>query len=186
MQLMEVLRSRRAVRNFSSQPVTQSAVEELIQAAVLAPSAMNRQPWAFAASVDPTFIQPMAAQAKSFVLEHFSGSGLEPELRGMIENPDYQIFHHAPALILVFATSGAAQDAADCCLAAQNLMLAARDKGIGSCWIGLARPWLSQPEALEKLNLPPNYRIVAPIILGYPAEWPESHGRKEPVIHWIG
>jgi nitroreductase len=186
MQLMEVLRSRRAVRNFSSQPVSQSVLEELIQAAVLAPSAMNRQPWAFAVSIDVTFIETMAAEAKSFVLEHFPRSGPEAELRSMIENADYEIFHHAPALILIFATSGAAQDAEDCCLAAQNLMLAARDKGIGSCWIGLARPWLSQPATMEKLNLPLNYRIVAPIILGYPAEWPESHGRREPVIHWIG
>ena len=186
MELMEVIRNRRAVRDFSNQPVSQSKVEDLIHAAVLAPSAMNRQPWAFAVSTDRAFIESMAAQARDFLLKHFPASGPEVELRSMIENPDFVLFYHAPALILIFATSDSSQDAEDCCLAAQNLLLAARDKGIGSCWIGLARPWLSQPETVEKLDLPRNYRIVAPIVLGYPKEWPESHGRNEPEIHWIG
>lgn len=185
MELMEVIRDRRAVRNFSNQPVSQSTVQGLIQAAVLAPSAMNRQPWAFAASIDRAFIESMAAHARDFLLKHFPASGPEVELRSMIENPEFVLFYHAPALVLVFATSDAAQDAEDCCLAAHNLMLAARDKGIRSCWIGLARPWLSQPATMEKLDLPLNYRIVAPIVLGYPKEWPESHGRNEPEIHWI-
>lgn len=183
---MEVIRSRRAVRNFRKKPVTQSAVKKLIHAAVLAPSAMNRQPWAFAVSIDPKFIDYMATQARAFLLEHFPAAGPLVELRSMIESPGYVLFHHAPALVLIFATSDTSQDSEDCCLAAQNLMLAARDEGLGSCWIGLARPWLSEPATMQKLDLAPNYRIVAPIVLGYPEEWPESHGRKEPTIHWLG
>lgn len=186
MELSEVIRSRRAVRDFSRQPVSQSTVQELIHAAVLAPSSMNRQPWAFAVSLDPEFIESMSKQAKDFVRDHFPVTGPEKELRGMIEKPDYVLFHHAPSLVLIFATSSATQDAEDCCLAAQNLMLEARDKYLGSCWIGLARPWLSQPATMESLGLPRNYRIVAPIVLGYPKEWPKAQGRKEAVIHWIG
>ena len=68
----------------------------------------------------------------------------------------------------------------DSCLAAQNLMLAARDEGIGSCWIGFGRAWLNLPSTKKELALADNCHAVAPIVPGYPKMWPESHGRKPP------
>jgi hypothetical protein len=52
-------------------------------------------------------------------------------------------------------------------------------------WIGLSRPWLDLASVKAELGLPESYRVVAPIILGYPAEWPQSHGRNAPQIFWI-
>jgi nitroreductase len=95
------------------------------------------------------------------------------------------VFYHAPALVLVMAQSAATQAIEDSCLAAQNLLLAARDQGIGSCWIGFARPWLNLPSTKKELALPEGYTVVAPIVLGYPKAWPESHGRKPAEIHWL-
>jgi nitroreductase len=64
-------------------------------------------------------------------------------------------------------------------------MLAARNDGIGSCWIGLSRSWLNLPSTKRELGLPEYYEVVAPIILGYPGAWPVCPGRKPAEIHWI-
>jgi nitroreductase len=57
------------------------------------------------------------------------------------------------------------QAAEDCWLAAENLMLAARDEGLGTCWIGLSRAWFNLPSTKCELSLPEQYEVVAPIIL---------------------
>ena len=103
----------------------------------------------------------------------------------MLEDPQFALFYDAPALVVVLAKSAATQSAEDCCLAAENLMLAARSEGLGSCWIGFARPWLDLPATKAELNLPEHYHLVAPIILGYPTAWPESHGRKAAETYWL-
>lgn len=64
-------------------------------------------------------------------------------------------------------------------------MLAARDRNLGTCWIGFARPWLNLQEIKAELGIPDQYHIVAPIVVGQPAAWPESHGRKPAEVHWI-
>jgi len=61
----------------------------------------------------------------------------------------------------------------------------ARDEGLGTCWIGLSRPWFNLPSTKRELSLPEQYEVVAPIILGQPKAWPESHGRHPAEIHWI-
>jgi len=109
----------------------------------------------------------------------------EPSIRHMLEDPQFALFYDAPALVVVLAKSAATQSAEDCCLAAENLMLAARSEGLGSCWIGFARPWLDLPATKAELNLPEHYHLVAPIILGYPTAWPESHGRKAAETYWL-
>ena len=103
----------------------------------------------------------------------------------MLEDPSFAIFHHAPALIVIVAKSSGSQAVEDCCLAAENLMLTARDEGLGSCWIGLARPWLDLPETKTELKLSEQLHVVAPIVLGYPRAWPESPGRKLAQTYWL-
>jgi nitroreductase len=104
----------------------------------------------------------------------------------MLEDPKFVLFYHAPALVLVIAKSSEDQAKEDCCLAAQTLMLAARDAGLGSCWIGLSRPWFNLSSSKRELGLPEPYHIVAPIVLGYPKAWPEPHGRNPAEIRWLG
>ena len=177
MELMEVLKNRRAVRDFNDTPIERGTIERLIHAAILAPSAMNLQPWAFAVRLGREEVHRLGERAKRHLLESFPKVGPEAALRKMVEDPSYVLFHHAPALVVVLAKSAESQAKEDCCLAAQNLMLAARDEGIGTCWIGLSRPWLNLPSTKAEFGVPPQYEFVAPIILGYPKSWPESHGR---------
>ncbi|MBZ5600743.1 MAG: nitroreductase [Acidobacteriia bacterium] len=186
MELMDVLGSRRAVRDYTPMPVERPTIEHLIHAATLAPSAMNLQPWAFAVLTGQNRIDQLAGRIKSWLLANFSDTMYGPSIRGMIEDPKYTLLHHAPALVMVLAKSQEAQAVEDCCLAAENLMLAARDEGLGSCWVGFARPWINLPEIKKELGLPQNYHVVAPIVLGYPLAWPKSHGRSAPEIQWLG
>jgi len=74
----------------------------------------------------------------------------------------------------------------DCSLAAQNIMLAAYEKGIGSCWIGFATALGNSPDIKEMLNVPGDYNLVAPLVLGYPRKNHAAVPRKEPVMfNWI-
>ncbi|MFI5058285.1 MAG: nitroreductase family protein [Candidatus Acidiferrales bacterium] len=186
MDLMEVMRNRRAVREYTNASVERSTVGRLIDAAILAPSATNAQPWAFAVLLDRDRINDNGKRVKAWTLANFSQTSFEPRLRQMLEDPAFVMFYHAPSLVMVLAKSSEVQAAEDCCLAAQNLMLAARNEGLGTCWIGLARPWLNLSSTKAELKLPERFHVVAPIILGHPKAWPESRGREPAEIHWLG
>ena len=102
----------------------------------------------------------------------------------MLENPEYVLFCHAPALVIVLAKSSDTQDAEACCIAAGNLMLAARDEGLGTCWVGLTRRWFDLPEIKTELKIPKRYQVVAPVILGHPRAWPEPKTRNAAEVIW--
>lgn len=185
MELIDVIRNRRAVRDFTDASIDRPTIERLIEAAILAPSAMNLQPWAFAVLLGRERIEGHAKRAKDWLLASLSQTSYDPSIRHMLEDPEYALFYHAPALVVILAKSSGTQSAEDCCLAGENLMLAARNEGLGSCWIGFARPWLDLPATKAELKLPDQYHVVAPIVLGYPKAWPESHGRNPAEIYWL-
>jgi nitroreductase len=186
METIDAIKQRRAVREYTEAPVDRATIERLLRAAILAPSAMNLQPWAFAVLLNRERIDDYARRIKDWLLTNFQETSLEPSLRKVIEGEGYSVFHHAPALVIVLAKSPQMQASEDCCWAAQNLMLAARDEGLGSCCIGLARHWLNLPSTKEELGLPLTSEVVVPIVLGHPKAWPESHGRNPAEIHWLG
>jgi nitroreductase len=185
MELMDVIRNRRAVREYTEAAIDRATIERFIGAAILAPSAMNLQPWAFAVLLGCEQIEGYAKRAKDWLLANLSQTSDDPSIRQTLEDPQYVLFYHAPALVVVLAKSSGTQAAEDCCLAAENLMLAARNEGLGSCWIGLARPWLDLPATKAELKLPEHYHVVAPIVLGHPKAWPESRERNPAEIHWF-
>lgn len=184
MELLQAIADRRAVREYTDASVERETIKTLVDAAVLAPSARNLQPWAFAVLLDRSRIEQCAKHARAWLLENQETLALGT-LAEMLKSPGFSIFYHAPALVLVLATSAAPQASEDCCLAAQNLMLAARDLGLGTCWIGLGRAWLNLPTSKAELGLPEHCHVVAPIVLGHPRSWPPSHGRTPPTILWL-
>jgi nitroreductase len=186
MEFLDVIKKRSAVREYTNALIERPVVERLINAAILAPSAMNLQPWAFAVVLDRGRIEQYAKRAKLWSLANVGQTSFTPELRKMLEDPDLTMFYHAPALVMVLAKSSDTQAAEDSCLAAENMMLGSRDEGLCTCWIGLARPWLDLPSTKAKLNLPNQCRVVAPIVLGHPKSWPESHARGPAEVSWLG
>ena len=153
---------------------------------MLAPSAHNSQPWAFAVLLDPKRIESYAKRAKSWLIDSRAHAVPDPSVRRILEDLQFVLFFHAPALVLVVAKSSETEAVEDCCLASENLMLAARDEGLGTCWIGFARPWLNLPSIKNELGIPEPYEVVAPIVLGHPKAWPKSHGRAPAEIYWLG
>jgi nitroreductase len=183
MELLQVIEQRRAVRENLDTPVDTATIERLIGIAALAPSAMNLQPWTLAVVTGAARLDEYARRARDHLLSH--APTMDSRAKALLDDPQMNIFYHAPALVLVLARSDEPQAKEDCCLAAQTFMLAARDAGLGTCWIGFGRPWLDLPETKMELGLPRDYHIVAPIVLGSPRVWPQPHGRRVPEIHWI-
>ena len=185
MELLDAIKNRRAVRDYTDQFITRLEIENIISAAIEAPSAMNLQPWAFAVVRNREQIEDYGIRAKAWLLADLSRSSFGEHARQMLQDPKFVLFYHAPALILVLAKSSSSQACEDACLAAQNMMLAARDRGLGTCWIGFSRPWFNLPETKTELEIPGQYEVVSPIILGHPKAWPPSHGRTPAEVYWV-
>lgn len=100
----------------------------------------------------------------------------------MLSDPAFDIFYNAHILVVICATSESMNGAEDCCLAAQNLILRAYDMGLGTCPIGLARPWLNLPEVKAEIGIPAGLSVVFPVIVGWPTLMPPPVPRREPRI----
>jgi nitroreductase len=180
----ELLGRRRAIRKFKMDVIPEPVLRKLIAAATLAPSAMNEQPWQFAVVSDGALLNDISRRAKSWLLENDGPLAQNERLRGELSDPGFQIFHHAPALIVIATRSRSRWAALDCALAAQNLMLAASAMDLGTCWIGMAEGWLNSSDGRKAIGLPPDALVVAPIVVGKPAEAPAAHVSHTPMIAW--
>ncbi len=184
MDLKEAIYTRRAVREFTAEAVDEKTIRELIDAAIQAPSAANQQPWPFCVVRDKALLARVSREAKAHMLRT-TPAGLVAHFQERLSDPQFDIFYHAPVVILISCVGESPWAVEDCALAAENLMLAARAAGLGTCWIGFAQTWLGTPDGKAALKLPPTHLPVAPIIVGHPKSAPPPVPRKEPEIHWI-
>jgi len=186
MELQEAITTRRSVRKYRGQPVAAADIEHLLQAAIYAPSATNAQTWAFGVIQDRARLDEISAAARAAAMEHVNRSPAMEQYRQILSSPTFDMFYHAAALLVIYATPGL-QSEINCALAAQNLMLAARDRGLGSCWIGFAAFYLNRPEVKRELGVPETYTAVAPIVVGYAKGKPLAPDRKDPaLVYWLG
>lgn len=182
MDLMDAIYRRRSVRHFTDQTVTKTAVMELLRAATWAPSAVNQQPWAFVVIRGRQQLAEYSERAKLYLLEKLPWSIALHRRSDALANPNHNIFNHAGTLIVICAKPAEYVPAEDCCMAAQNLLLAAHGMGLGSCPIGFVRPWLNLEETKSELGIPLNYSAVMPVVVGWPAAIPAVGSRTEPEI----
>ncbi len=185
MKLEEAIAGRRSVRAFTHVSVDPVLIEQLIDAAVQAPSAMNRQPWVFTVVRDQGKLRRISDEAKRHMLATAQPGKESDHVHGMLSDPNFHIFYHAPALILISAREAAPWTLEDCALAAQNLMLKAHAMALGSCWIGFSQSFLNTPMGKDILGLPANCVTVAPIIVGHAALAAPPVPRNAPEIHWF-
>jgi nitroreductase len=155
----------------------------LLEAAVRAPTAFHGEPWAFAVIQDKTALRLLSDRAKPLFLNDLrrSGSRSEQALETFAD-PDQNIFYDAGTLIVICADSMGPFAAADCWLAAENLMLAACAMGLGTCVIGSALPALNVSSIKTGFSIPEKFSAIAPIVVGYPAEDTSPTPRREPYI----
>lgn len=186
MLLHEAILGRRSVREFTSQPVDEAAIRRVIDAAVQAPSAVNEQPYTFTVLRDQDLLDRVSRGAKAHMIATLAGSPHADRFRMRLSDPDFQVFYHAPVMILIAGVGEVPWVVEDCALAAENLMLAAYAEGLGTCWIGFAQGFLNSPEGKHMLHLPEACVPVAPIIMGHPKAAVSAVPRKAPGIRWIG
>ena len=186
MELDKAISGRRAVREYTGEPVDERSIRILVDAAVQAPSAVNQQPWAFTVVRDQNVLDRVSRDAKSHMLSTLKAGPHSEHFRSLLGNPEFHMFYHAPVLIVISAVAEGPWIAEDCALAGENLMLAAYDMGLGSCWIGLAQSYLNTPDGKTVLGIPAAWVPIAPIIVGRPKSMPPPVPRKEPVVRWVG
>jgi nitroreductase len=185
MDVKEAIFTRRSVREFTTEAVEENTIRSLIDAAVQAPSAVNQQPWSFCVVRDRALLDKISSGAKAHMLRTSPAGLMSHHFEQILNDKSFDIFYHAPVLIVICCVSAIPWAVEDCALAAQTLMLAARADGLGSCWIGFAQGWLGTPEGKAALELPASYLPIAPIIVGRPKAQSAPVPRKAPEIRWI-
>jgi nitroreductase len=186
MNLLQAIRGRRAVRDFTQQPVSQECLHQLVSAASWAPSAMNEQPWHFTVITDGRVLDEISERAKLRSLVNMPEVLHPAHFRDLMADPSCQLFHHAPAVVVISVPADLEWAREDCAAAAQNLMLAAVEMGLGTCWIGFAQDWLASTDGRKMLNLAQEKIVVAAIAVGHPRAVPPAVPRKAVALSWIG
>lgn len=184
MDLQEAIEGRRSVREYTEAAVDEVTILRLIDAAVLAPSAMNEQPWAFTIVRNQALLSEISRRAKAHLLSSVAKDA-QGDHFAVLHDESFQIFYHAPALVVISAVSAGSWAAENCALAAQNLMLTAFGMGLGTCWIGFAQGYINTEEGKQSLGLPASSIPVAPIIVGHPRSRAPAVPRRPPVVCWV-
>lgn len=182
MDVLEAIATRHSVRNYTNEPVDRAVLEQLLQAAVEAPSAMNTQTWAFGIIQGSDQVRNFAERGRLTILRQLEERGETGDFHDRIADPTFNIFYNAPALVVIYSTDGGMNAEYNCCLAAENFMLAARSMELGTCWIGMAAPLFNDPAVKEELGVPAQYREVSTIIVGHPAEEIPAKPKNPPTI----
>lgn len=151
METIEAICTRRSIRKYTSQPVSEEIIHELLAAAMYAPSAGNQQPW--------HFVVIRARQILDAI----------PEF-----HPYAKMLKNAPAAISVCGDPALEKYRdrwmLDCSAATQNILLAAHAKGLGAVWVGLY-PEVSRMDGVRNLLALPKHIVPLSLIpIGYPSE----------------
>jgi nitroreductase len=184
MDVGEVIYGRRAVRDFTPEPVDEKVIRQLIDAAIQAPSAVNQQPWLFTVVTDRAVLTKISGEAKAHMLRTSPVALASHHFQHILSDANFDIFYRSPLLVVISAPA-APWATEDCALAAENLMLAAHASGLGTCWIGFAQGWLGTSEGKSVLKLPETHVPIAPIIVGHPKSVPPAVLRRPPTIDWV-
>ncbi len=185
MEAREVLLGRRSVRRYQSTPIPEEVLRDILEAALAAPSAVNMQHWYFVVLRSAGALEELkglmgrVSTAFQPVLEERFAR--HPEQIG-ITNRFMTTLGGAPVCVLAFLLKpdypdrdGALQSVS---AALENLMLAAWDKGVGSCWMSAPQRMGFGPE-LQRRFAPDKGEFVAAVTLGYPDASPKMPPRRE-------
>ena len=159
MELEQAIRTRRSVRKFAAKPVEREKINACLEAARLAPSACNSQPWHYIVINDPQV-------KENFCKEVFNG----------VYNMSKWVAN-APVIVAVVSDRGNFTSRlgnffrrtefylVDQGISGEHFVLRAHDLGLGTCWIG----WLNSDKAEKFFNLPKGHKIEHLFAVGYPA-----------------
>ena len=159
MDTYEAITTRRSVREFTGEPVSDLELDRLLEAARWAPSGLNNQPWRFMKVRDHSTIVELSNMTR---------------YRGVIAG--------ASAVIAVFLDAEAMYDRSKDLMSAgaaiENMLLAVTDAGLGACWLGEILARRQDVEAL--LEVADDLELVAVVAIGRPSER-ERTGVRHPI-----
>jgi len=157
MDIFEIIKTRRTIRLFKQDPISEEVLTELLEAARCAPSAANCQPL--------EYIIVTQTEKVTAVFDQLAWAGYVRPRR----DPPASKHPVAYIIVLVHTEKALAEfGKVDAAAAIENILLAAQGKGIGSCWLGS----INRDELREILDIPDKYDIDSVVALGYPDEAP--------------
>ncbi len=161
MDTIQALFTRRSIRKYRSERVPEEKLETLLRAAMFAPSARNQQPWHFVVVDDREQLDRIRAAHPYAGMLATAGAAVVVCCEEALVTSDGNWIN-------------------DCAAAVQNLMLAARAEGLGTCWLGVyPRPERMEPIG-EIVGLPDGVIPHAVVALGVPDEEPRQPERFRP------
>ncbi len=178
--VIEAIEARRSVRAYKDTPVEHEKLELLAKCGVLAPSAMNRQEWEVRIVESKAWIDGATAT----YLKAVEGTG---KADYMLTPTFKNIFRNAAAVIFVGAPDGVFSGENVGCMA-QNIMLAATELGLGTCFLGSVQMIFAEPamaEHLQSLGFSDGYKLRYALAVGYPDESPEAKPRDMSKIKFV-
>jgi len=158
--LQQIIASRRSIRKYQARPVEREKILTCVEALRLAPSAENLQPWRLVVLDDPERIQQFGAEAFSGIYRPTRWALAAPVFVVLFAQIDFLVNR------LGSWVQGNQFYLLDLGIAGEHLVLQAEALGLGTCWIG----WFDAKKTRKFFDLPVNYRAVALISLGYPAQ----------------
>jgi nitroreductase len=161
MEFYELIKKRKSVRKYKSDPIPDDVLNRILEAGRIAPSAKNIQPWRFIVIKDPELKKKIgkASRDQTWIADAdviLVGCILEKIAWGRLGG---------------YMSSGPV----DLAIALEHMILAAANEGLGTCWIGA----FVEKDVKSILQVPDDVKIIALTPIGYPAEEPEDRGRKE-------
>lgn len=164
--VLDVIKARGSIRSYKDKSIPKQALLDILEAARMAQSADNRQPWEFIVLTDPAMKKRLvqAAGNQAFV-------GDAAAVIVCLANPEESASVGPFEGFLI-----------DLAIAIENMALTAWDLGIGSCWIGA----YNEEEVKELLDVPRDLRVMSLLTLGYPDEGPGPKYRKDldEIVHY--
>ena len=197
--IIDNIKQRRSIRKYISKKIPKRLIKEIIEAGRYAPSAHNSQPWRFIVITDSKKIKELSGHIKNWfkrrVLIGKAFGFFNKRIKKTLKSVESRLFtdqdlffYNAPLLVIIYSKSERFREI-DCACAAQNMMLAARSLGIGSCWIGFADLALNKNRGgMNELGIPKGCKIIGHIIFGYPAKFPEKaldRNKEAGIVKWI-
>jgi coenzyme F420-0:L-glutamate ligase/coenzyme F420-1:gamma-L-glutamate ligase len=189
--ILSTIQKRRSIRRYLPRPVPAETIDQLLTAAVWAPSAHNRQPWRLAVITGDETKQRLATAMGQRLRRDLATDGLPPQAIAADADRSYQRITGAPVLILFCATMVQMDVYPDqqrqqnewlmavlsVAMAGQNLLLAAHALGLGACW--MCAPLFCPDVVRQALDLAGDWQPLGLVTLGYPAE--ERSKTREPL-----
>lgn len=158
-----ILTGRRSIRRFLPTPVEPEKLRACLEAARIAPSAHNVQPWRFIVVDDPALKDRLAAAAFSGIYGASKFAARAPVLLVLLARPGKAVVRLGSMI------QGVPYYLLDIGIAGEHVVLQAEELGLASCWMG----WFDYRKARKALDIPRTFKLVALMPLGYAEKRPQ-------------